>query len=163
MTPSPGRVSFPNSFVSLIIFYILSYLLSKRMGCLSGCLLSSTSIQKSFYGICSVFKWSFDEFVREKVVSLSYSFAILGLPPCCHIFIIFLQFFSDLNIRAGEVFWGGGLKIRIIYTALRFSSVSHLLWLWRPHCMAQDSCWVRTETSSELLHFLTVHCYRLVF
>ena len=76
-TPSPGRVSIPNSFVSLFIFYILSYLLSKTMGCLSGCLVSSASVQKLFYGICSVFKWSFDEFVGEKVVVLSYSSAIL--------------------------------------------------------------------------------------
>ena len=52
-TPSPGQVSVPNSFVSLFIFYILSYLLLKTMGCLSGCLVSSTSIQKLFYGICS--------------------------------------------------------------------------------------------------------------
>ena len=31
-------------------------------------------------GICSAFKCSFDEFVGEKVVSLSYSSAIVGLP-----------------------------------------------------------------------------------
>ena len=80
-TPSPGRVSVPNSFVSLFVFYILSYLLSKRMGCLSGCLVSSTSVQKLFCGSCSAFKWSFDEFVGEKVVSPSYSSAILGPPP----------------------------------------------------------------------------------
>ena len=49
MTPSPGRVSVPNSFVSLFIFFILSlffilsYLLSKTMGCLSVCLVSSAS------------------------------------------------------------------------------------------------------------------------
>ena len=54
MTPSPGQVSVPNSFVSLFIFYILSYLLSKRMGCLSECLVSSASIQKFFCGICCV-------------------------------------------------------------------------------------------------------------
>ena len=78
MTPSPGQVSFPNSFVPLFIFYILSHLLSKRMGCLSGCLVSSTSIQKLFCGICSAFKLSFNEFVGEKVVSLSYSSTILA-------------------------------------------------------------------------------------
>ena len=32
------------------------------------------------FGIYSAFKCSFDEFVGEKVVSLSYSSAILGLP-----------------------------------------------------------------------------------
>ena len=85
-TPSLGRVSIPNSFVSLFIFYILSYLLLKTMGCLSGCLVSSTSIQKLFCGIFSAFKWSFDEFVGEKVVSLSYSSAVLGPPPSVYSF-----------------------------------------------------------------------------
>ena len=68
-TPSSGWTSIHNFFV----FYILSYLLSKRIGCLSGCLVSSSIIQKLFCGSCSAFKWSFDEFVGEKVVSLSYS------------------------------------------------------------------------------------------
>ena len=39
----------------------------------------SASIQKLFCGIYSVFKCSFDEFVGEKVVSPSYSSAILAL------------------------------------------------------------------------------------
>ena len=43
------------------------------MGCFSGCLMSSAGIQKLFCGIYSVFKCSFDEFVGEKVVSLSSS------------------------------------------------------------------------------------------
>ena len=76
-----GGIFIPTSFVSLFIFYILSYLLSKKMGCLSGCLMSSASIQKLFCGIYSAFKCSYHEFVREKVVSASYSSAILGLPP----------------------------------------------------------------------------------
>ena len=42
------------------------------MGCFSGCLMSSASIQKLFYGIYSVFKYSFDEFFGEKVISPSY-------------------------------------------------------------------------------------------
>ena len=42
--------------------------------------MSSASIQKLFCGIYSAFKCSFDEFVGEKVVFLSYSSAILGLP-----------------------------------------------------------------------------------
>ena len=58
------------------VFYILSYLLSKTMGCFSGCLMSSASIQKLFCRIYSALKCSFDEFVREKVVSQSYSSAI---------------------------------------------------------------------------------------
>ena len=56
-------------------------LLSKRMGYLSGCLVSSVSFQTLFCGICSAFKWSFNEFVGEEVFSLSYSSAILGLLP----------------------------------------------------------------------------------
>ena len=70
-----GALSLPllSLFLSFIFF---SYLLSKTMGCFSGCLMSSASIQKLFCGIYSMFKCSFDEFVREKVVSLSYSSAI---------------------------------------------------------------------------------------
>ena len=62
------------------VFYIFSYLLSKTMGCFSGCLMSSAGIQKLFCGIYSALKCSFDEFVGEKVVSPSYSSAILGPP-----------------------------------------------------------------------------------
>ena len=71
------------------VFYIFSYLFLKTMFCFSGCLMSSASIQKLFCGIYSALKCSFDEFVREKVVSPSYSSAILGPPlhlsfsTCC--------------------------------------------------------------------------------
>ena len=76
-----GMGLIPNSFLSLFVFYILSYLILKRMGFLSGCLVSSASVQKLFWGSCSIFKWSFDEFlVEKKVVSPSYSSAILGPP-----------------------------------------------------------------------------------
>ena len=64
-------------FLSFIFF---SYLFSKTMSCFSGCLMSSASIQKLFCGIYSAFKCSFEEFVGEKVVSLSYSSTILGPP-----------------------------------------------------------------------------------
>ena len=79
--PFPGQRSVPTSFVSFFVFYIFSYVLSKTMGCFSGCLMSSACLQKLFCGIYSTFKCSFDEFVVEKVVSLSYSSAILGPPP----------------------------------------------------------------------------------
>jgi len=79
-TPFLGQSSVPTSFVSFFVFYIFSYLLSKRMGCFSGCLMSSDSIQKLFCGIYSGIKCSFDEFVGKKVVFLSHSSAILGLP-----------------------------------------------------------------------------------
>ena len=80
-TPFPLWSSIPTSFVFLFIFYIFSYLFLKTMGCFSGRLMSSASIQKLFCGIYSAFKCSFDEFVGEKAVSLSYSSAILGPPP----------------------------------------------------------------------------------
>ena len=110
-TPFPGRISIPTSFVSLFIFYILSYLLSKTLCCLSGCLVSSVRVQKLFCGICLAFKCSFDEFVGEKVVSLSYSSTILGPPPTvssicrlllqlllCQFFCIRTKFFITINI-----------------------------------------------------------------
>ena len=51
------------------------------MICFSWFLMSSASIQKLCCIIYSALKCSFDEFVGEKVVSPSYSSAILGLPP----------------------------------------------------------------------------------
>ena len=83
--PFPGWSSVPTSFVFLFIFYIFSYFLSKTMGCFPGCLMSSAGIQKLFCGIYSALKCSFDEFVGEKVVSPSYSSAILG-PPLLIVF-----------------------------------------------------------------------------
>ena len=77
--PFLERSSIPTSFVSLFVFYIFSYLLLKTMGCFSGCLMSSAGIQKLFCGIYSAFQCSLDEFVGEKVVSLSYSSAILEI------------------------------------------------------------------------------------
>ena len=50
------------------------------MGCFSGRLMSAASDQKLFCKLCSPFYCSFDEFVGEKVVSLSYSSAILTPP-----------------------------------------------------------------------------------
>ena len=70
----------------LSLFFCLlyfAYLLSKTTSCFSGCQMSSASIQKLFCEIYSAFKCSFDEFVGEKVVSPSYSSAILG--PLAHI------------------------------------------------------------------------------
>jgi len=56
------------------------------MGSLSGCPMSSASIQKLFYGISSVFKCSFDEFVEEKVVSPSYSSTIFEPLPLAFLY-----------------------------------------------------------------------------
>ena len=88
-TPFPGWSSVPTSFVLLFVFCTFSYLLLKTMGCFSGCLMSSAGIQKLFCGIYSALKCSFDEFVGEKVVSPSYSSAILGPPPVVVSIIVF--------------------------------------------------------------------------
>ena len=50
------------------------------MGCFSGRLMSAASDQKLFCKLCSPFCCSFDEFVEEKVISPSYSSAILTPP-----------------------------------------------------------------------------------
>ena len=84
-TPFLGQSSIFTSFVSFFVFYIFSYLLLKTMGCFSGCLMSSASIQKLFCGVCLALKCSFDEFVREKVVSPSYSSAIFLNFHCCSV------------------------------------------------------------------------------
>ena len=70
-------------YLFCLSFYLLyfSYLLLKTVGCFSRCLMSSAGIQKLFCGFYLVFKCSFDELVWEKVVSPSYSSAILGPPP----------------------------------------------------------------------------------
>ena len=78
--PFPRWSSLPTSFVSFFTFYIFSYLFLKTMICFSGCLMSFASIQKLFREVCSALKCSFEEFVREKVVSPSYSSTILRLP-----------------------------------------------------------------------------------
>ena len=80
--PFPGQSSLPTSFVSFSVFYIFPYLFLKTMVCFSGCLMSSASLQKLFCGVCSALKCSFEEFVREKVIFLSYSSAIFPSPLC---------------------------------------------------------------------------------
>ena len=49
------------------------------MGCFSGRLMSAASDQKLFCKLCSPYCCSFNEFVEEKVISPSYSSAILTL------------------------------------------------------------------------------------
>ena len=51
------------------------------MGCFCGRLMSAASDQKLFCKLCSPFCCSFDEFVEDKVISPSYSSAILTPLP----------------------------------------------------------------------------------
>ena len=68
------------------------------MGCFSGRLMSSASDQKLFCKLSSPFWCSFDEFVEEKVISPSYSSAILTPPP--PLFCLFLMdYFYKLNLK----------------------------------------------------------------
>ena len=91
-TPFLGQDSFPRMelppYLLCLFFRLLyfSYLFLKTVICFSGCLMSSASIQKLFCRIYPALKCSFDEFVGEKVVSLSYSSTILGPPPPILIF-----------------------------------------------------------------------------
>ena len=103
-------------FLSFIFFFL--YLLLKTMGCLSRCLMSSVSIQKLFFGICSAFKCSFNEFVGEKVVSPFYSSAILG-PRLSYIpFKHYLWFFSARQHKLTSFYGNKDLVL--------FHSSSHL-------------------------------------
>ena len=73
------------------------------MGCFSGCLMFSTGIQKLFCGIYSAFKCSFDEFLwGEKVVSPSYSSAILGPPPILVLNFCFSIGFNCIYLPPGK-------------------------------------------------------------
>ena len=69
----------------------------------SGCLMSSASIQKLFYRIYSALKCSFDEFVGEKVVSSSYSSAILGPPPLFAAFETYLGMIIFKSFERGKI------------------------------------------------------------
>ena len=89
-----------HSFPSILPKHTLSYYLCIHFLCTANlpcanwhCVEPGSFLNVNFHsvilfcGICSVFKCSFDEFVGEKVVSPSYSSAILGLPPP-HIILI---------------------------------------------------------------------------
>ena len=62
--------------------------------------MSSASTPKLFCEICSAFNCSFDEFVGEKVVSLSYSSAILA-PPLRVSFQLRIFMFSRFIPKSG--------------------------------------------------------------
>ena len=79
-TLSPGWVSIPKSFVSLFAFIFCPPHFNEIF-CLSRYLGSSANVWKLFCGSFSTWRWTFDVFMGEKVISPSYSFAILGLLP----------------------------------------------------------------------------------
>ena len=71
---------------------------SKTVGCFSGRLMSAASDQKMFCKLCSPFCCSFGEFVEEKVISPSYSSAILTPPPSFCFLRQSILFFSIVSV-----------------------------------------------------------------
>ena len=74
---SPSRLppqdrSWSLNLLSLFLSFVFCPTSFWRDCWLSGCLVSSARVQKLFCGSCSTFKWSFDAFVGEKVVSWFY-------------------------------------------------------------------------------------------
>ena len=76
-TPFLGWSSIPTSFVSLFVFYIFFLPPFEDNGLLFW--VPDVLCHHSEVVLC--FICAFDEFVGEKVVSPSYSYAILGPPP----------------------------------------------------------------------------------
>ena len=70
------------------------------MGCFSGRLMSAARDQKLFCKLCSPFCCSFNEFVEEKVISPSYSSAILT-PPSLFLSLSYFPFFSKYQEEIG--------------------------------------------------------------
>ena len=79
--PPQGRSLSLNLLSLLLSFIFCPTSFWRNWAAFMGVWCPLVSIQKLFCGSCSGFKWSADEFVGEKVVSLSYSSTILGLPP----------------------------------------------------------------------------------
>ena len=102
LPPQDGSLSL--TLLPLFLSFIFCSTSFQREGVPSGCLVSSTSIQKLFCGSCSAFKWSFDEFVGEKVVSPLYSSAISG-PPLRLLFWMLASFFTLLLHFHQEYLW----------------------------------------------------------
>ena len=81
LTPSP-RLSPSLTLLSLLLSFIFCPTFWREWAAFLGAWCPPPAFRS-----CSAFKWSFDEFVGEKVVSPSYSSAILGPPPELLIFV----------------------------------------------------------------------------
>ena len=87
--------------------------------------MSSAGTQKMFCGIYSAFKSSFDEFVGEKVVSPSYSSAVLGPPPLNLIFYIIQV---GKNKYWQENFFFNCFHLKNIFNISYFLKKAHKTW-----------------------------------
>ena len=92
------------------------------MICFAGCLMSSASIQELFCGIYSALKCSFDEFLREKVVSPSYSSAIFPSPDFVILMAESSKEWKSLLMKVKEESENAGLKLNIQKTKIIASS-----------------------------------------
>ena len=101
--PSPGQVSIPNSFISVSVFCILSYLILKRMGYLLGAWCPPPVFRSCFVAVSQHSNDILMNLWREKVVSPSYSSAILGLPPSLH-----FKYHPQLKKKKKKGSWGWG-------------------------------------------------------
>ena len=95
--PFPGRSSLPTSFVSFFVYFFLPVFEDNDLLFWVPDVFSQHSeVFFFFYGIYSALKRSFDEFVREKVVSPSYSCTILG-PPRSFLKYMFIGIYFTLG------------------------------------------------------------------
>ena len=143
------------------------------MGCFSGRLMSAASDQKLFCKLCSPFCCSFDEFVEEKVISPSYSSAILT-PP--YSFTFLKRLFSSLlsAIRVGSsaylrllifllailipVFASSSSAFHMMYSAYKLNKQGENIQPWCTHFpiwnKAVFPCSVLTVASWPVCRFL---------
>ena len=135
------------------------------MGCFSGRLMSAASDQKLFCKLCSPFSCSFDEFVEEKVISPSYSSAILTPPPqkeflnsvmfpLCSFFLYFVSI-RKYQVDIRDQGWGsqGFCKIRFWAVGLgRVAKATMQPGWWQTH----GHVLFRVETSRFLTHMCTL-------
>ena len=86
--PSHWCRSCPYSFVSVFSFFFCPTQVRGGVSCLLGSLRSSASVQWVFYRSSSTCRCISDVFVERKVISASYSSAILKLLLYIHTFLI---------------------------------------------------------------------------
>ena len=86
------------------------------MGCFSGRLMSAASDQKLFCKLFSPLYCSFDEFVGEKVISLSYSSAVLTPPLSLSLVFSFSPLYYLLLPSSLYVAWFAVLFIQVLFT-----------------------------------------------
>ena len=128
--------------------------------------MSSASDQKLFCEACSAFNCFFDEFVGEKVVSPSYSSAILAPPSCVAILILKMEERSNIFSILCLLFQ----KVKIQLKHRFVQCVEKVLWLTVSkvcevsHC--RFSLWMMLHVQVDQLKLIviklrTIQCYTM--